>query len=306
YGHNPNQFIDQSQQQFYPNQQQNQPQPQQQQQGLPGNPQFSNFFNDPAASMGMQFTQSAFQSSNQYISSNFNLYIARSHLESYFKISTNYVLRKIFLVLFPYRHKSWSRAVETSSSNDQSTAAFAPPLTDTNAPDLYIPLMGFVTYVLFGAVTAGARGKFHPEILGYNATSTLAFAVIDLLLLKLGIYLLADPSSSTPGVTYGALWDLVALTNYKYVSLIAISILHKVLGLDNKFFAKWAVFGIVFVGWALFLLRSLRDVVLPPSSTGATMYGNGFGNSSSKGRKVKVQFLFVYCFVGEFFIFWFL
>ncbi len=33
--------------------------------------------------------------------------------------------------------------------------AFAPPRADLNAPDLYIPLMSFVTYIILVAIATG-------------------------------------------------------------------------------------------------------------------------------------------------------
>ena len=33
--------------------------------------------------------------------------------------------------------------------------AFAPPRSDLNAPDLYIPVMSFITYVIITGIVAG-------------------------------------------------------------------------------------------------------------------------------------------------------
>lgn len=42
----------------------------------------------------------------------------------------------------------------------QGGAALAPPVHDINAPDLYLPLMSFVTFVLFTGLLKGTRMKY--------------------------------------------------------------------------------------------------------------------------------------------------
>jgi protein transport protein YIF1 len=38
-------------------------------------------------------------------------------------------------------------------------AGFAPPRSDLNAPDLYIPTMSFVTYVILVGIATGINAK---------------------------------------------------------------------------------------------------------------------------------------------------
>jgi hypothetical protein len=40
------------------------------------------------------------------------------------------------------------------------------PVVQVNAPDLYIPLMAFVTYVLVAGLAHGVAGEFKAEELG--------------------------------------------------------------------------------------------------------------------------------------------
>jgi hypothetical protein len=65
----------------------------------------------------------------------------------YFNVSNSYVLNKIQVLLFPFMHKGWARIVEQMDDNGQ-VGAYAAPRGDLNAPDLYIPLMSFVTYII--------------------------------------------------------------------------------------------------------------------------------------------------------------
>jgi len=91
---------------------------------------------------------------------------------------------------------------------------FLPPREDINSPDMYIPVMAFVTYILLSTLLAGLRGAFRPELLGLTATNAFAVVVIELLLLKLGTYLLNISNESQ--------WlDLVAYSGYKFVGVIA-------------------------------------------------------------------------------------
>lgn len=75
-------------------------------------------------------------------------------LKHYFNVSNSYVLHKLRLVLFPWRHKPWSRAHAAGSAGaagayggqagyetpvGKGEGGFAPPREDVNSPDLYIP-----------------------------------------------------------------------------------------------------------------------------------------------------------------------
>ena len=90
---------------------------------------------------------------------------------------------------------------------------FLPPREDVNSPDMYIPVMAFVTYILLSTLLAGLRGVFRPELLGLTATNAFAVVIIELVLLKLGTYLLNISNESQ--------WlDLVAYSGYKFVGVI--------------------------------------------------------------------------------------
>ena len=61
------------------------------------------------------------------------------------------------MIALPISHKSWERSGHTDGTP-------RPPKEDVNAPDLYLPLMAFATYVLLFGYTLGARGTFTPEV----------------------------------------------------------------------------------------------------------------------------------------------
>ena len=77
-----------------------------------------------------------------------------------------------------------------------------------NAPDLYIPLMSFVTYILLSGYVHGTSGHFNPDVIGNVGTYCLVLQSFEIGLITFALYLL---QASCP------LLDLVAYTGYKYV-----------------------------------------------------------------------------------------
>ena len=59
-----------------------------------------------------------------------------THLKHHFNVSNSYVIRKLRLVVFPWRHKPWTRKIRRSETG---IGEYQPPRDDLNAPDLYIP-----------------------------------------------------------------------------------------------------------------------------------------------------------------------
>lgn len=136
-----------------------------------------------------------------------NQYVSVSALKYYFQVSNSYVIRKVGLVLFPWMHKPWSRILQRSESSG-AVDGYCTARDDINAPDMYIPVMAITTYILLYSVFAGLHGTFHPELLGYIASKVTAFMIVELLLLKLGTYLLSAGSK---------LLDFVAYSGYKFI-----------------------------------------------------------------------------------------
>lgn len=223
-----------------------------------GNNQFyNNFFQDPATSMAAQFAKNGFDQSGQYLQQNFGSFIPQtSNLNYYFKISNSYVINKLILILFPFRNPSWTRiSNNVQSETEQSNFVFAPPIQDINAPDLYIPFMSYITYVLLWAVFQGLKGDFHPQLFGYLASQAFACVVSDIFIFKLGLYLLSCKSP---------FWDVVSFSGYKYVPITVLLILKY---LTNGGYIFYALVCFFICTFAFFLMRSLRNMVLPNSST---------------------------------------
>ena len=86
------------------------------------------------------------------IKKNLDKYISIGQLKYYFAVDTNYVGKKLGILLFPFAQKDWS----IKYNQDQPVQ----PKYDVNAPDLYIPCMGYMTYILVVGYILGLKNSF--------------------------------------------------------------------------------------------------------------------------------------------------
>ncbi|KAI9318080.1 YIF1-domain-containing protein [Dichotomocladium elegans] len=254
-------------QQYQPQPQQYQPIPQQQPQGgyspgmggpIPtGGNMYQQFgFNDPAAQLGMQFAGNAVAQGTAYVEKNFNRWVDMRALRHYFNVNNLYVISKIKLILFPWRHSPWTRSIRRTETGQME--GFKPPRDDLNSPDLYIPVMAIVTYILFCGLAAGQQGSFHPEQLYMAGWSSIAVIFSELVFTRLGCYFLNIPFEAS-------MLDLVAYSGYKYVCIIVTDLV-KLLGAGK--WLSWMVFLYTSLSVGFFLLRSMRYVILPDAAAG--------------------------------------
>lgn len=230
---------------------------------------------DPTAQMGFQVGKTAMMAGQEYMEQNvskshillftlytdwmkINRYVSIPALKHYFNVSNSYVLSKLSLVLFPWYHKPWSRQqarMAASAGPDGQlqqqhyASVFLPPRDDLNSPDMYIPTMAFVTYILLCTVMAGLRGSFHPELLGSITTTALAVVIFEILCLKIAMYILAINNDSQ-------LLDLVAYSGYKFVGIIVILLAAGIVtpARGTGSWVGWAVFIYTFLANAFFLV----------------------------------------------------
>ncbi|KAJ1931602.1 Transport protein yif1, partial [Linderina pennispora] len=219
-------YNDYSQQQ--PHQQPHQQQHQQFQTASPPNanqqPGFDNpygffppgFQNNQAAQLGMQFAGTAMNAMHENVQQNVGRYVSLAQLKHYFDVTNIYVLAKLRLLAFPWLHKNWHRAAERDAAGQ--VVGFKSPRDDTNSPDLYIPVMSLVTYVITIGLIIGRTGAFSPEVLGYTASSALGIIVFEVLLVKMFCYLLNVGSELQ-------LLDILAFSGYKFVTTIPVVLL---------------------------------------------------------------------------------
>ncbi|KAK3310918.1 YIF1-domain-containing protein [Chaetomium strumarium] len=260
---------------------------------------YGNFMNDPAAQLASQFGQTAFRQGQEYIEQNVNRFVNVSALKHYFVVTNSYVINKLFLVLFPWRHKPWTRRQATGPSGQE--AWYLPPRDDINSPDMYIPVMSLVTYIFLQALISGLKGQFQPELFGYIATMALVAVIVELLGLKLGCYLLNISNESQ-------LLDLVAYSGYKFVGVIVTISVAEVVngGKGTGGWIGWTVFIYTFLANSLFLMRSLKYVLLPETNSDNRGPMQTHPLDSRTKRNQRTQFLFFYSYVVQLFFMWIL
>ena len=123
-------------------------------------------------------------------------YVQIEQLKYYFDVSNSYVIKKLMLLSFPYKNKvilyilivkNWTRII----AREGQVGGYLSPRDDINAPDLYIPLMSFVTYILLISVLMfNTSSKFSPDVFGLTSSSALFALIVEVLISKLGFYVM--------------------------------------------------------------------------------------------------------------------
>jgi len=186
---------------------------------------------------------------------NSNFSVFWNSLKIYFAVNNTYVLRKLGIILCPFINKDWTRfsADEAAVSQIQSTHKWALPRDDMNAPDLYIPLMAFTSYILLLAVAKGVGGSgFTPDFLMQAIWRCLLLQFLETFCL---MFLIGTKQISAPFL------DLFAYTGYKYVGL-CVNALMRLLGFYFGLISSLYCSAML----AIFVLRSFRSVV-PKTAT---------------------------------------
>ncbi|KAK4192469.1 putative transport protein [Podospora australis] len=269
--------------------------------------QYGNFVNDPAAQIAQQFGQQAFRQGTALLEQNVNRFVNVSALKHYFNVTNSYVVNKLFLVLFPWRHKPWTRrqgggAAPGVAGGSPEAWYFLPPRDDINSPDMYIPVMSVVTYIFVRTLIAGLQGKFQPELFGSIAATALVVVILEIMGLKLGCYLLNISERSQ-------LLDLVAYSGYKFVGVIVTIAISEIVngGKGTGGWVGWSLFVYTFLANSLFLMRSLKYVLLPENNeqNRGPMQTMHPIDSRAK-RSQRTQFLFGYSYIVQAFLMWIL
>lgn len=151
--------------------------------------------------------------------------------------------------MFPFLHRCWSRKVVKGANGD----TYSPPNDDINAPDLYIPVMAFITYILvLSGVMAQSEKGFQPDQLSVTATTGIITLLIEVIIVKLLFYLFLSNNDSPSISTL----DSLAYCGYKFVSLSIILLLSTIN--NYLFYGSFVLFNI-FTSW--FLIKSLSPLI---------------------------------------------
>ncbi|RWS31370.1 Protein YIF1B-A-like protein [Leptotrombidium deliense] len=176
------------------------------------------------------------------------------NLKYYFAVDTGYVLKKLLLLFLPFTHKEWSVRY-----NPEGAIA---PKDEINAPDLYIPTMGFVTYILVAGYLLGVNDRFSPEQLGIQSSAALAWLIMEVMLVFFACYLMNI--SSMLGFLH-----LLSYSSYKFVCMI-VALLVSLVFFE---FGYYIALSYTSLSLGYFLLRSLR-LAMESGATSNQMYSS--------------------------------
>jgi protein transport protein YIF1 len=83
-------------------------------------------------------------------------------------------------------------------------------MLDECAPDLYLPIMSGITYVLLSAFLSGTVGKFNPQVIPSITSQCFIVQILEVACIRFGFYLMQSQV---------AMLDLFSYTGYKYLGL---------------------------------------------------------------------------------------
>ncbi|XP_057337172.1 protein YIF1B [Microplitis mediator] len=223
------------------------------------------------ANMAMKYGDALVGSGKQQLQK----YVPVTALKYYFAVDTDYVFIKLALLFFPFTHKDWSVKYEQDVPLQ--------PRYEKNAPDLYIPTMAFLTYVVIAGLSLGTQERFTPEQLGIIASSALAWGIIELLVHTISLYVMnLDTSLKT--------FDMLAYGGYKYVGINFAILLSLMFGRAGYF----AILIYYSISLAFFLIRSLKLRVIP----------EGHSSYSATGNKRRLYFILFFAMLQPFLMWW--
>ncbi|XP_017131496.1 protein YIF1B-A isoform X2 [Drosophila elegans] len=244
-------------------------------------PQFAMFQQPIVQDMAMQYGQRLADQGKQLVENQFEKWVPVAKLKYYFAVDNAYVGRKLRLLFFPYIHKDWSLRYDQEHP--------VQPRYDVNAPDLYLPTMGYITYVIVAGLLLGMQKRFSPEQLGIQASSAMAYSIFELVIYSIALYVMNVKTSLKT-------LDLLAFTGYKYVNIV-VCLMASTLFFKSGYFIALAYTSFSF---GFFLLRTLRTKLLQDNSPAAPSgainydpYGNPQQFDYSGGKKRKLYFLFM-------------
>ena len=163
------------------------------------------------------------------------------------------------------------------------------PRYEINAPDLYIPVMAFVTYILLAGIVMGTQKRFSPELLGILSSKVIAWWLIEIATYTITLYIM---NIQTVLKTY----DLIAYSGYKFIGII----LSIISGVCLSRFGYYIT--LIYCGVALvfFILRSVKAKVLTANQSVQNQFVD-----HSLGTKRRLYFLLFLAILQPLYSWWF-
>ncbi|XP_042653216.1 protein YIF1B-A, partial [Tyto alba] len=125
-----------------------------------------------------------------------------------------------------------------------SFGAPPPPPDNTPSPPA---VMAFITYIVVAGLALGTQDRFSPDSLGLQASSALAWLIVEVLAVLFSLYLVTITTDLTT-------IDLLAFAGYKYVGMIIGLISGLLFGRTTYYVVlSWCCLSIF-----IFMIRTLR------------------------------------------------
>eukprot|EP01084_Bolivina_argentea_P018871 35115_1 len=201
--------------------------------------------------------------------------------------------------------KQWRRKKMNETSDDNTAPppmiqsagfdsySYQPPIYDINAPDGYLPLMAVVTYIVIMGFVVGTQSSsegdgsitFSPQILIATGSSAFALLCIEVLLMKIGFYLIK--SVATP-----PFWlDIVCYTGYKLVFVTINLVINLILDSLIAYYVISVTTGIVA---AVFMIQTLRPYFRDLSELeSGPLSGSITQNEPKQTRRIFLGIVFI-------------
>ena len=164
-------------------------------------------------------------------------YFSLDFLKPYFRINNKYVLIKFRYLFLPFLKEKQVISESIEEGNN---------IFNFHYLDLYIPIMSFITYVLFVNFMTALHNPqiFNPQILGRVLSKDLSIYIINGLVMKLLMFIFVNKPLT--------LTDLLALSGYKFLYMIIFGIF------SNFNISKTIIYGIFILLAILSALFSRR------------------------------------------------
>lgn len=162
-------------------------------------------------------------------------------LQAQFNVGHGFVLRKLRLLLCPFIQASSGEPSGFGSGDntpgtmhkDPSTTGEVNIKTDINEPDLYIPLMGYMTYCVLYCIQRAFLDEFKIEVLAATFSFALILYILEVVVAKMGFFIAGSQVSFL---------ELMGTCGYKFVHVFLMVLIRIVLGSSYVYYAFFAYF----------------------------------------------------------------
>ncbi|KNH04702.1 hypothetical protein XU18_4114 [Perkinsela sp. CCAP 1560/4] len=167
----------------------------------------------------------------------------------YFFINDAYLRHKLTILVFPFRHTFTRKTASDAAEGVDSDNTL--PVSDTAAPDLYIPIVSLCTLGLLRSFRSLADTSCPPEAIFTNLTAYWVVWGIQTLFLKTATLLSSIPIAV-------AWLDVISWTGYIHIPLILTAMSD--IASQHRWEVSLVVSMYICTAWAYFFYRTLENM----------------------------------------------